>query len=144
MFCHRLVECFSLTIPLDHLLVTDLNTVNREQQCSISHSSAYIPRSAFPVSSAEKLPLRKRECNNAVVVFLKPIGWVGQNYGACINPWGLILVASLAKVKRWYVSFPASCSSCRSKTSKPGPPNLIISLCNISHTLSAISFFPRT
>lgn len=98
---------FLLPTPLDHILFTDLN-MNSEQRTAEQHLwfFSFSPCWAFHVSSAEKLPFRKRECNDIVVFLLRLIVWVAQFMVACINLWRLVLVASLAKEKKWCCLLP--------------------------------------
>lgn len=98
---------FLLPTPLDHILFTDLN-MNSEQRTAKQHLwfFSFIPCWAFHVSSAEKLSFRKRECNDIVVFLVRLIGWVAQFMVACINLWRLVLVASLAKEKKWCCLLP--------------------------------------
>lgn len=135
----RLVEYFFFLLPspLDHLLVADLN-INSEQRTAVQHLSllSLHPRLCFSCKFSREIPTQKERIQ--CCVSLRLIGWAAQNYG--INPWGLVLVVSLAKEKRWCVCFPKS--SCSPAEAIPASLALQSSLTHCA-TSSPISFLPH-
>lgn len=89
--CKSLVECLCLLPwPLDQLLLLQTwkwmpQWNGREQHRNVCHFSAYIPCCTLHTSSAQKLSLRKRECNDITVFLRGQLAGLLKIIVACIN-----------------------------------------------------------